>query len=131
MNKISFHVLRVGTAITFLWIGILIFQNPDGWGRAISPWMVELLPMSVHDVMVGTAVLDMSLGALLLIGFWTPWVALVATLHLAMVLIVSGVTNGTVRDFAIIGGTIALFLESVPPVVKEKMMFWRKADYPA
>jgi hypothetical protein len=32
MIKTSFHILRVGLAITFLWIGVLIFKNPESWG---------------------------------------------------------------------------------------------------
>ena len=32
MNRTSFHILRVGLAVTFLWIGILILKNPEAWG---------------------------------------------------------------------------------------------------
>lgn len=128
MSKLSFHILRVGTAITFLWIGILIFQNPEGWGRAINPWVLELLPMGVREIMISTAILDMTLGALLLFGLLVPLVALLASLHLVMVLTASGITNGTVRDIAILGGTIALFLETVPDWAKAKLMFWKKGE---
>jgi len=45
MKKTSFHFLRVGLAITFLWIGILIFKNPEAWGGYLEPWAVGLLPI--------------------------------------------------------------------------------------
>ena len=129
MSKSSFHILRVGTAITFLWIGILIFQDPEGWGSYIAPWVVELLPFSVKTVMIDTAILDIAIGALLLFDFLTPWAALMGALHIFSVIAVSGVNEATVRDIAIVSGTLALFADSVPERVKEKIMFWKKKNY--
>jgi uncharacterized membrane protein YphA (DoxX/SURF4 family) len=126
MQKISFHILRVGTAITFLWIGILIFQNPAAWGGYIEPWVIKLLPMSIKEVMLSTAVLDIVIGALLLFDFWVPWAAIVGAFHMLTVLTVSGINDATVRDIAILAGTLALFADSLSPAMKEKLMFWKK-----
>lgn len=128
MNKTSFHILRVGTAITFLWIGILILQNPEAWGGYITPWVAELLPMSIKTVMIETAILDLVIGFLLLIDVLTPWAALVGAGHMVMVLIASGITNSTVRDIAIFAGALALFWDSVPPGAKSKIKFWKKEN---
>jgi uncharacterized membrane protein YphA (DoxX/SURF4 family) len=129
MNKSSFHVLRVGTGITFLWIGVLIFQDPMAWGSYIQPWMVELLPTSVYNTMITTAILDTVIGALLILGFFTPWAALVGALHIFSVIAVSGINEATVRDIAIVSGALALFMDSVPERAKQKMMFWKRKDY--
>jgi len=112
MNKSAFHILRVGTAITFLWIGILIFQSPEVWGSYIAPWMVELLPMSVKHVMISTAILDICIGLFLLIDTFVLWAAIIGSVHLFIVLIISGINEGTVRDIAIIAGTTALAVDS-------------------
>jgi len=66
MSKASFHILRVGIAITFLWIGILILKQPEAWGGYITPWAMKLLPVPIEQAMMGTAVLDILIGALLL-----------------------------------------------------------------
>ena len=68
MNKISFHILRIGLAVTFLWIGVLILRNPEAWGEYMRPWAAGLLPVPVTQVMIGTAILDIIIGVFLLIN---------------------------------------------------------------
>ena len=112
MNKSAFHILRVGTAITFLWIGILIFQDPQGWGSYMAPWVVDLLPISVKNVMILTAVLDTVIGLLLLTETLVWRAAVAGAVHIGLVLIVSGINEGTVRDIAIVAATISLAVDS-------------------
>ncbi|MDP2788430.1 MAG: hypothetical protein Q8O46_00040 [bacterium] len=126
MKKSSFHILRVGTAITFLWIGILIFQNPEAWGNYLQPWIVNLLPFSVKAIMIDTAILDITIGTLLLFDFLTPWAALVGALHIFSVIAVSGINEATVRDIAIVAGALAIFNDSLTSVWREKLLFWKK-----
>ena len=114
MSKASFHILRVGLAITFLWIGILIIKQPEAWAGYIAPWATNLLPISPVEAMQGTAILDIAIGFLLLIDTWVWLVALVGALHLITVLAVSGITDITVRDIAIFSGAVALLLERWP-----------------
>jgi uncharacterized membrane protein YphA (DoxX/SURF4 family) len=125
MKKPSFHILRVGLAITFLWIGILIFKNPEAWGGYIQPWAEKLLPMPIKDIMIGTAFLDMAIGFLLLIDVLVPWVALIGGLHLVTVLTVSGINEGTVRDIAILAGAFAIFFDSMPKFIEDKFIAWK------
>lgn len=112
MDKSAFHILRIGTGITFVWIGILIFQSPEAWGSYMAPWVVDLLPISVKNVMILTAILDVTIGFLLLAKIMVWRVAIAAAVHLGMVLIVSGINEGTVRDIAIVAGAIALAVDS-------------------
>lgn len=113
MQRASFHILRVGLAITFLWIGILILKQPESWGGYLKPWAAGLLPVPLDQAMMGTAVLDIVIGALLLIDSWVWLAALVGTTHLVIVLAVSGITDITVRDIAILAGVIALLVDSL------------------
>jgi uncharacterized membrane protein YkgB len=112
MSKVSFHILRVGIAITFLWIGVLIFQNPEAWGSYLAPWLVKMLPVSVKMVMLSTAVLDVVLGFFLLINSHVWLAGLVGSIHLILVLISSGINEGTVRDIGLLAGMIALAVDS-------------------
>ena len=121
MEKTSFHFLRVGLAITFLWIGILIFKNPEAWGGYLQPWAAGLLPIPLSQAMIGTAILDIIIGAFLLIDF-LPWLAaLVGAIHLVIVLTVSGITDITVRDIGLLVGTLALMIDSLPQWMLNKI----------
>jgi uncharacterized membrane protein YphA (DoxX/SURF4 family) len=121
MNKASYHILRVGLAITFIWIGILILKSPESWGGYLRPWAVELLPVSISRALIGTAILDIAIGILFLID-WLPWFAgLIASLHLIIVLISSGITDITVRDIGLLAATIVIAIESLPFNIKRKL----------
>jgi len=121
MKKTSFHILRVGMAITFLWIGVLIFKEPEAWSGYIQPWAVGLLPGSLEQAMISTAILDILIGLLLLIDRWVWIAALVGTIHLVIVLAVSGITDITVRDIGLLAGTVALMADSLPPYIINKL----------
>ena len=121
MNKTSFHILRVGLAITFLWIGILIFKNPEAWGSYIQPWAVKLLPMPIKEMMLGTAFLDIAIGVLLLVDSFVWLAALAGTIHLVIVLAVSGINEVTVRDIGILAATLTLLWDSLPKNFVDKI----------
>jgi|SRR3989344_4096936 len=118
ISKNSYHILRVGMAITFLWIGILILKSPESWGGYVQPWAVRILPFSVTSALLMTAALDIGIGILLLID-WQSWVAgLLASLHLISVLTVSGITDVTVRDIGLFAGSMVIIIESLPMQIR-------------
>ena len=117
MTRASFHILRVGLAITFLWIGVLIIRNTEAWSGYLQPWAAGLLPVPLAQAMIVTAVLDIAIGIFLLINF-LPWlVALIGAVHLVIILIVSGITDITARDIGILAGMLALMIDSSPPLI--------------
>lgn len=114
MSYYAFHILRVGLAITFLWIGILILRDPAAWTGFIRPWAEVLLLSTPEKAMIGTAVLDILIGAALLIDFLTFWASLLAALHLIIVLAVAGIDAITVRDIGLLAGALALAVSLWP-----------------
>ncbi len=125
MRKTSFHILRVGLAITFLWIGILIFKQPEAWGGYLQPWAAGLLPIPIAQAMIGTAFLDIAIGFLLLIDTFVWLAALVGAIHLVIVLTVSGINDITARDIAILAAAIAIMADSLPKTLTDNIMSWR------
>lgn len=115
INKTSFHILRIGLAITFLWVGVLIFEQPEAWGGFIQPWAAVLLPIPIEQAMIGTAILDIVIGILFLFDLFIWLAALIGSIHLVIVLVVSGINDITVRDIAILSATLALMAERIPP----------------
>ncbi len=120
MNKTSFHILRVGIAITFLWIGVLILKNPVAWSGYIQGWVVNLLSVPPEQVMIMIAIQDLAIGAFLLIDMFTWFFAAAAVLHLATVLIVSGINDVTIRDVGLLSASLALFAQTLPQWVISK-----------
>ena len=108
MNHLAYHALRLGLAITFVWIGVLILRSPDSWAGYIQPWALKLLPWPAHEAMLITGALDCLLGILLLLNISTRLAAFVGAIHMAMILITSGVNDITVRDFGLLGALLAL-----------------------
>ena len=129
MSKTSFHILRVGLAITFLWIGILIFKQPEAWGGYLQPWAAGLLPVPIGEAMIGTAILDIAIGVLLLFDSFVWLAALIGAVHLVSVLIVSGITDITVRDMGILAATIALMADSLPKNLIDKIKSPKEENY--
>lgn len=124
MKTSAFHILRVGIAITFLWIGILIFREPESWGGYLQPWAANLLPISLKEAMIGTALLDISIGIFLLIDVLTWLAALFGAFHLIVVFIVSGINAITVRDIGLLTALLALMITAWP----DKFNFWKKRN---
>ena len=104
----------MGLAVTFLWIGILIFKQPEAWGGYLMPWAAGLLPVPIEQAMIGTAILDIIIGALLLFDLFVWLAASIGIIHLIIVLAVSGITDITVRDIGILAAVIALMADSLP-----------------
>lgn len=124
MKKTLFHFLRVGLAITFLWIGVLIFKNPEAWSGYLQPWAAGLLPIPLEQAMIGTAILDIVIGALLLFDFLVWAAAFVGAIHIVIVLTVSGITDITVRDIGLLVGTLALMIDSLPQSIISRITFF-------
>lgn len=131
MKKTGFNILRVGLGITFLWIGVLIFKQPEAWGGYLQPWAAGLLPVPLTQAMMGTAVLDMLIGALLLVGSFVWLAALVGAVHLVIVLVTSGITDITVRDIGLLTAALALMVDSLPPAILAKFKKSSSAAPPA
>lgn len=115
MKHASYHVLRVGLGITFLWIGILIIQNPLSWFENLLPWPQNLLDGWAIYIMYIIASMDLLIGLLLLVDIMLWLVALIGALHLITALFATGITALTVHDITLIAALIAVFLESKGP----------------
>lgn len=118
MQKVSLLILRVGLAVTFFWIGVLIIREPEVWGAFIKPWALKLLPIPIKEAMVGTAYLDIAIGLAFLLKLLTPFAAALGSVHLVIVLVTSGITDVTVRDIGLLAASLALAVQTWPDKYK-------------
>lgn len=126
MNKSAFTVLRVGLAITFLLIGVLILKSPEGWGSLLLPWAEKLVPLSLKQAMMATAFLDIIIGFMLLIGTWVWIFSCIGAIHLVVILVTAGINDITVRDIGLLAAITALAIESAPMFACTKLFFREK-----
>lgn len=99
------------------------------WGGYVQPWAFRLLPIPLIQIMMGTAILDSIIGVLLLLNTLTCLVALIGAVHIVTVLIVSGITDVTVRDIAILYCSAALAVETLPQSVINHFSFLKNKDF--
>jgi uncharacterized membrane protein YphA (DoxX/SURF4 family) len=121
MKTAAFHVLRVGMAITFLWIGVLIFREPRAWGGLLQPWAAGLLPVPLGQAMLATAALDVVIGLFLLVDVLTLFFSAAGFLHLLVVIAVAGINEVTVRDIGLAAAMLALVFYSWPEKPKSDL----------
>ena len=125
MKKISYHVLRIGLAITFLWIGVLILQNPEAWGGYLQPWALKLIPGSLVNAMIATAILDILVGVCLLFNIFTWIAALLGAFHLIVVLSTTFITEISARDIGLLFAILALAIEALPQKISIKIFQYK------
>ena len=115
-------------AITFIWIGVLILKSPESWGGYLQPWIVNLLPTSIENVMISTAFFDIIIGILFLVDWFTWLAGLLGAFHITIVLTVSGITDITVRDIGLLTGCLAIMIESLPIYIKSVFQIKNKVE---
>ena len=113
-GKIAYHILRVGLAVTFVWIGIMIFQESTLWGAFLRPWAAGLLPIPLKAAMLATAALDTTVGFFLLINRFVWLAASIGAFHIILVLATTGITAITVRDIGLLAAALALAINHWP-----------------
>ncbi len=114
MNLVAYRILRIGMGITFVYIGILIWQSPLSWGSFIQPWALKFLHFPLEQTMKVSAVFDVVIGAWLFFGTWARIAAFLAAAHLAVILVTTtgSFTSIIVRDIGLLAGCLALSVGS-------------------
>jgi len=98
--------VRGGIGFVFLLIGIDIWLHIDYW----VTWLPAFQFIEPATLMMFTGVFDIAIGILLLLGLFTRWVALFASLHLIGVMISLGYNDIMVRDLGLFLGSVAIWL---------------------
>ena len=114
MDKPESRILRIGLAVTFIWIGVFIFRSPEPWGALMRPWVREVLPIPVRPLMIGTAILDVIIGGMFFVKTLTWRAASLASVHLILILVTTGITDATVRNIGLLAATTVLMVSVLP-----------------
>lgn len=107
-------ILRIGLFLTFIWVGYLVLREPLVWGSYINKWVLEFIPLDIKRFMMITGIVDILIGVSFLHRRTVFLASVFGSLHLASILLVSGVNEATVRDIGLLGGTISIFIKYLP-----------------
>ena len=105
-------IARLGIAAVFLWFGIDKFVNPDIWVGWVPDWMARLIPISLISFMYLQGIVEVVVGALLLLGFYTRLAAILAVINLLgveLALIGTGQADVMLRDAGLLAASMSLF----------------------
>lgn len=115
-ERIGFHILRVGLAVLFLWFGFSQLFDGIHWVSWVPEWAVALFHIPPAMIVLANGALEVIGGTLLAFGIWVRPVAILLSIHLAVITIEIGVTAIGVRDFGLTCATLALaFLQTNTP----------------
>lgn len=127
MNNRALLVLRICLGITFVWIGTLIVQDPEGWAGLIRSELAPFMPGDPATMMFSTGIIDIIIGLMLIFGVWL-WIAgLFAALHMLGVILTIYVGDSTARDIGLMGAGFAVMLSSPMPGFVQKILGKNKA----
>lgn len=100
MNKedIGRLLLRIGLGSVFLWFGIDKFFKPVAWTKWIPEWFNAFLPVDQFTFIYALGAFETLIGLLVLIGFCTRIVAVLAGLSLFGIIASWGLNEIMIRD---------------------------------
>ena len=100
-------VLRIGIGFVFIWFGWSALTNTDMWTRLVPEWATSIAsPVTLVKI---HGLVELTFGALLIIGFWARLSATILLVSLINTLtLVSGPT--LIRDFGLAIALVSLVL---------------------
>ena len=112
--RYSYLALRLGLAAVFLWFGIDKMFHPSYWLNAWVPLGIQSLIGSFSltglQFIYLNGIFEILVGLSLVTGVFMKFFSVLAVLFLVSVLIFIGISEVTVRDFAMVGGFVAVVL---------------------
>lgn len=108
LQKYGPVVLRISISLVFLWFSISQFMAPDEW----IGYLPDFLASTSQPLffIYANATVELVLGILLIIGFFTRVVALLLSIHLLSITIALGYNAIAVRDLGLTLATFSIFL---------------------
>lgn len=120
----SHLVLSWGLGIVFLWIGIDALRHPDAW----LGYIPEALPFALtREVALKlNGLLDVAVGALLLLRWFPRLTSLLAVVHLAGILVTQSIDAVLIRDVGLFGMSLALLMWPQHNHRRRWWAFWKR-----
>lgn len=109
LERYAKPLLRISLAFVFLYFGIQQIINVENW-ISFVPSFALLSGVSVNNLILVNAFLELGLGGLLLLGLYTRISSLILSINLFLIAFSIGFNPLGIRDFGLAFATLAVFL---------------------
>ena len=109
-RDLTVTILRFAVGSVFLWFGLDKWIHPEAWEAWITVWLWPLDLIRPAVVMFLAGVFEFAVGLLLVAGRLIRPVCVLSGLYLLLVTLLAGVSDVAVRDVALVGACVALFI---------------------
>ncbi len=119
LEKYSKPVLRISMCIVFLYFGFQQITSPVEWTGFVPDYAL-VFGMSAKTVVIMNALLELSLGTLLVLGLFTRFSALILSWHLFGIAFTLGFNDLGIRDLGLALATLVVFLNGADAFCLDK-----------
>ncbi len=105
-------VLRFAVGAVFLWFGVDKWIHPQAWYGWVPSWVLSRLPMGVDAFLWWNGAFEFVIGILLVAGRALRGTAAVSGLFMLAITATVGANEVSVRDAALVGSCLALFIHA-------------------
>ena len=114
-------LVRYGIGLVFLLMGLDQLIHADWW----TSYFPTNLPFNIPVVsaVFYNGIFDLSIGILLIVGFLTRVISIVASLHLVSIIYYLGYNDISIRDIGILLATISIFAHGPDQLCLDKKIF--------
>lgn len=119
LEKYSKPLLRIAMSLIFLYFGFQQITNTLEW-TGFVPNMMLSSGISASKLVIANAILELTLGALLLLGVFVQAVSLILALNLFFIAFSIGMNPLGIRDFGLAVATLTIFFNKSDWLCLEK-----------
>lgn len=105
-------VLRFAVGAVFLWFGVDKWVHPQAWYGWMPPWLMGRLPIDPDVFLWWNGAVEFVVGILLVAGRLLRGTAAFAGAYVLAITVTLGASEVTVRDTALVGCCLALFIHA-------------------
>ena len=125
IEKYSKPLLRIVMSLVFLYFGFQQIMSPAMWVGFVPNYAL-VFGLTAEKVILGNALLELSLGALLLFGLYVRSASLILSLHLFGIAFSLGFNDLAVRDFGLAFATLVIFINGSDYLCLDKIFKKKK-----
>jgi uncharacterized membrane protein YphA (DoxX/SURF4 family) len=118
--------LRIGLGLTFLWIGIDIFRQPEVWIGYVPA--APGFGVTREAALAAGGVFDVALGTLFILRIWTKLAGWLAAAHMLAIIAVHGIDPVLIRDVGLLGAGLAVAFW--PARYRRRKSWWGLGFFP-
>ena len=105
-------VLRFAGGAYFVWFGVSKLIHPELWYAGVPSWVWPYMPIPAESFILLQGVVEFLMGLAIILGRWVRVATGLAMVFLCLRLAAFGLNEVIVRDNALIGVYLALFINA-------------------